>query len=77
MNETEKHVYQRMLDRATFEFSDLHVNLHESAYRFADKTLQKLRKSGFAEYSRTGRKYTWRLTVEGEAHIKGLIAQAK
>lgn len=46
-----------------FTFADLHDGFAEkSAYRIADRLIQKLRKSGHIKMERIGRRCVWSLT---------------
>lgn len=75
MSEIQNIIYARMLNSAQFEFSTLHIGLHEDAYRMADKTLQSFRKRGWASFEKKGRHFVWSLTPEGRDYIVDRLAR--
>ncbi|MGN7750599.1 hypothetical protein [Sinorhizobium sp. 22678] len=70
---TQSKVYKRMLEKSEFEFSDLHIGLPDEGYRVADRTLQRLRKRGYASFRKEGRKFFWSLSEDGKAAVEGKL----
>lgn len=59
-------IERRIFSGESFTFHDLHSGL-DSAYREADRLIQKHRKKGFISFERQGRDSVWSLTEAGKA----------
>lgn len=56
------YVEQRMSNGQSFTFGSLHRGLPDTAYRIADRAIQKWRRKGWIAFTREGRNAVWRLT---------------
>lgn len=53
----------RIKNNDEFTFYSLHCDLPDSAYRIADRLIQKFRKEGKIKFERRGRQVIWRKVI--------------